>query len=87
MIKGTIVNVGRGQFIIHISTSFKSNLLFLRVLKVSEKLLKITFLKILAENYAACIKDGHAVPVDAGEEIEMNLPDFADHERIKKLVD
>lgn len=42
---------------------------------------------ILAQMYATTIRNGHDIPVDAGGQIEMKLPDFADHERIKKFVE
>lgn len=37
-----------------------------------------------AQKYAESLRRGANVPVDVGDEIEMSLPDFADHERIRR---
>jgi hypothetical protein len=44
----------------------------------------ISFVNLIsAKNFASAVREADDVPVDVGDEIEMNLPDFADDERIK----
>lgn len=41
---------------------------------------------IIAKKYAIALRNAQDVPVDVGDKIEMELPDFADHERLKRWM-
>lgn len=39
-----------------------------------------------AQTFAVTVKNADGAPVDKSDQIEMKLPPYADHERIKKCV-
>lgn len=55
----------------------------IRIPKIKPKLIKISAIN-LAKQYADTLRNAANDPVDVGDSIEMMLPDFAEHERIRR---